>query len=407
MVSDKLVKFTKKIAAYPMSLFFYLYISTFLIYLPSNPALTRSFRLLALVGVFCVALSVSSMRKELFDNIKSFSGLTKLLVLIIIGAIVWSSLGPLSFDNRLFIGSSPEYLGTVTWLLFIGLGALFMKYVRLHLLSRGVALVFVASIAVSLLANSFYIRQGFRMAGVMFQPTTMGMYGIIAALVSAYLLIKQTKPHVLFYVSFALSVLTVLLSQSRIAYVTLAVLLSVCSLYYFNKRKKMALGAAAIVVFIAIIPQVSQNYFSRFQSDSVQKGLTYRLDLYKVAGKDVLLNNPIKGNGPDSLPLAINNTNLVPEEIAKSLSLGWRFLSAHDLFFDMAYFFGCVAAIATLILTALAIKQTSVHLTEKNLFLLMIFAVLLINALFNVPSLELTSLYFVMMFGLLNHEKTA
>src|SRR3989344_951081 len=171
MVSDKLVKFTKKIAAYPMSLFFYLYISTFLIYLPSNPALTRSFRLLALVGVFCVALSVSSMRKELFDNIKSFSALTKLLVLITIGAIVWSSLGPLSSDNRLFIGSSPEYLGIVTWLLFIGLGALFMKYVRLHLLSRGVALVFVASIAVSLLANSFYIRQGFRMAGVMFQPT--------------------------------------------------------------------------------------------------------------------------------------------------------------------------------------------------------------------------------------------
>jgi hypothetical protein len=158
------------------------------------------------------------------------------------------------------------------------------------------------------------------------------------------------------------------------------------------------------------LPFAFQGYFSRYRQESIVHGSSYRLEIYEIVGKEVLAHNLILGNGTRALPADLNNRRAVPEDIARTLDQGYVFISAHDLFLDVAFYFGIIASVALLVLVAcglrtfLATRDTSLEAINY----LLLFGVLLMNSLVNVPTVELTSLFFIVLFGLFSprlHEK--
>lgn len=316
--------------------------------------------------------------------------------------MLWSSIRLFINSNEVTLwGIVPDYLGILPWMLFITLGLLFMRSAHRLLLSRPTLYILSLALIVSLFYNSFYVRHGFREAGVMFQPTTMAMYGLFGSVLCLHQLERSPrwKWQILNLLLLILSVSTVMLCQSRVAYILLLIILSAWAVKQSRKHLGLAVQIAVLIICLAVIPQVASNYFSRFSSHSVDRGISYRLDIYKTAGTDVARHNYLIGNGPATLPLAINNQNAVPPEIAKSLNLGFRFLSTHDLYFDFAYYFGCLAALLLLGLTTLALLHLYKMGGPESLALLALLVVMIGNALANVPSIELTSMYFIVLFG--------
>lgn len=404
MTSDNSRNSRKKPARI-VPVFFYSYICVPLLYIPSLPNLTRELRLLALMGILSVALLLPRTRTEFGRNFTELPKNVKLLLLGILLAILTSTLTSHSRDTA-FIGVPPEYLGLLSWLLFLGIGLLFRQDAIKLLLTRTTLYIFTAALVVSLLTNIFYIIHGFRISGIMFQSTTMAMYALVCAVLCLHQLsIDGRRRQITNYLILLLSIATVMLCQSRIGYVMLTLILSLLALRHFKARRGFALILTGLVVIITVLPQLQTDYFMRFQSDRVHRGITYRAHLYKASVPDLLKHNLIIGNGPATLPSAINNPSAVPEDVAASLKLGYTFLSTHDMYFDFAYFFGSGAVFALLILTYLTIKNFIGKYDIRNLTLLLLIIVMIGNALFNIPSLELTSMYFVIMFALLESER--
>lgn len=391
-----------KIPAQLLPVFYYLFLATPLLYISSSPLLTRSIRLVALVSILATAVTFPAIGKSFVRNIKTLSMPLKIILGVLLSAMLLSSVRSLPDTANTLVGSSPEYLGLLTWLLFISLGVLFSG-VAIKLLFTLPTLIIGSSILMaSLVFDEFYIKHGLRVAGVFFQPTTMAMFACVLLVPSIYhLLSTERRVKAIAAVTTLLCVITVLLSQSRVGYVSLLIVLAVMTFRTIPRSVKTSVGLISLLLLIVTIPLLHLDFFSRFAADSVQRGVAYRSDIYITAGKDVLTHNFLLGNGPSSLPVAINNQNAVPEEIAKSLDSGYSFNSAHDLYFDVAYYFGVMAAIALAILTFIAFYRTirSGHYLAVEAVLVGL--VLLFNALLNIPSLELTGLFFVVIFDML------
>lgn len=392
-----------------LPLLFYAWIALPLVYLADLSVTTKALRFTLLVAVAIVALSFHATRQVFWNNIQKLPYHSKVLWGVILLSVTLTSLYALWYQNLILLNAPPEYLGLVTWIVFIILGLVFKNKVGNLLFSPVTLYIFGFALVLSLLYSIFYIRLGARVAGVMLQPTTMAMYASIAAILSLQQLRiskKSLQKSVSVFI-LLLSVATVILCQSRVGTTALIVSLLIWLFHAGRQSKKIRLGLLILISLTVVLHIISPSYFSRFRSQSVYRGVVYRLDLYKTSAKDLVEHNVIVGNGPATLPMAINNTDLVPENIALSLNLGFNFSSTHDLFFDFAYYFGLLGALSLVTLSIYAVLYYFRNANSFNLAYLLIFMVLLANAFLNVPSLELTSMYFVVLFGLLANGFTA
>ena len=388
-----------------LSVFFYMFAGLPLIYLPDRPELSRDIRMVALIVLTALVMLADSSRRQFFANCRQLPPIVKVCLSTIVVLMLASTFKMMqdTFGVTLF-GKAPDYLGVMTWLLFLGFGIAFMRDAIRLLLSRVSLYIFLLIICISLFTNIFYITHGLRVAGVMFQPTTMAMYAAFGAVICLHQFRSKQKDRitqVMAGLGLLLSTATVMLCQSRVSYIVLAICLSAVALHDIKKRPKQTVLLSLLVVVIAALPHLRPGFFERFQSDSVNRGASYRFELYKTSVPDLARHNIVLGNGPGSLPIAINNPTVVPEEIAATLKQGESFASTHDLFLDYAYFFGCLAMILLMGGSVLAVKTG--YLTPGPLRLggLLLFFALFSNALLNIPSIELTSLYFVVVLGLI------
>ncbi len=379
------------------ALLYYLIFALPLTYIIDQPLVSRAIRLSVLLGAVALILSTVLAREMFrrFYELKRYTRwLTVAIVVAILAAILTSSD---SLETRL-LGLVPEYLGGLTWLAFIIFGVTVARFSKTLMSTKVILPISLIILLVSLLINRFNLHYGLRVSGLLLQATSMAMFACLTFAIGLKATRVQTQRRwrVCSFIVVALSLAVVILTQSRIGYISVA-LLSVGSVWVGGQTHRFEVIIAVLsCLAVLVLPQFAQDYFSRFRITSVQKGVEYRLDLYEISGRDLLRNNLIMGNGPSSLPPAINNRNEVPDDIQKSLQSGDVFLSTHDLYFDFAYYFGVAAGLCLLVLSTIAMV---LYLRAKEYFMLACFGVLGINALFNTPSLELTSLYFVFIFA--------
>lgn len=372
------------------------------LYWIGSPVNSRMLRFMVLLGLTCGVACSSSYRRDIVNGFKALPTFVKWLCgLMGLIMVVSAAVSVLPWDIKL-IGYKPEFMGLLAWLIFASLGLLFSKSLKHQLLSGSVLVVAFLSLAGSFVYNWWGIVNGLRMSGLMFQPTTFAMYALVVLIICLHhLYFAQPKWRtVLAGVTAALAAVAIALTQSRVGYVSAVLVLAVWLLRHYRQRLVVSVLLAGLIVAFGLLPRLNYQYFERFYAQSVSRGVSYRLDLYKTSARDLAAHNLVIGSGPSSLPRAINDPNQVPDEIATTLKLGYSFVSTHDLYFDLAYYFGLLVMMAFGGLSLLAAWQGWRQL-HQNEVLLLIFAVLVLNALLNVPSLELTSLYIVIMFGLL------
>ena len=375
-------------------LFFYIFLAVPLVYVHDDPVLSRTVRFLVLFLVLLLILFTASLRNKVIENYRRLPSAGRLALALISVLMIGSLLKSQDGINTALLGLTPEYLGLFSWFAFGVLALLLADRLHEYLLKRGTLVFFLSVMIGSLYIDRYFIKYGMRVSGLLLQATSMGVYAALGCVIGLWHLrtAKNRSGQVLAGALIVLSLVAVLLTQSRVGYLGLAIVCSMLVVHLLAEHRKMiALIAAVVVLAVAVLPRLIPNYFERFDDSTVSIGISYRLDLYATSVRDLVSHNLLLGNGPSSLPVAINNENLVPEDIQKSLRTGDIFLSSHNLYLDMGYFFGLVAAIALLLLSIHALivglRHTSVELEQMLLYIL-----LLLNALINVPSLELTSL---------------
>lgn len=381
---------------------FYMFLAIPLLYISTGPATTRALRYTALLGIPLFALTLSEPRRAFTDNLRKLDTVTRICLGVFVVTGLASCVKRLHDPLNTIVGSSPDYLGLLTWIVFLIIGILFAKTIRQKLFSPGALAIGCVILIISLLFDTFYIKHGLRVAGVFFQPTTMGMYATLVAVLSYRQLVQKIIwMRILGSTTLLLATSVVILSQSRVAYLLLLLASAALASKYLRKHVRLLWVPLSIIILLAVIPILHLDYFSRLQADSIDRGTVYRLDLYKVAGRDVLEHNVLLGNGANTLPRAINDQNQVPEEIAQSLDLGYTFASSHNLFFDLSYYFGIINAVSVVYLLYRSFKNNRLLAKDIRIEYILVLTVLAANASVNIPSLELTSLLFLTLFGLL------
>lgn len=402
------------------SVFYFYLLIPLLTYIPINRPLSRSLRIFLYLGLALLFFGVPKLRQVLGNNFSSLRNYVKVPLMVIMFAIVISSFVAFTKGVDVFeilFGVSPDYLGLVTWLLFIILGIGLQDSVRKYLFSNLSLAILFFSMLVGLLWEIYYIRMGFRLSGIMYQSTTLAMYACIGLVISLQQMTKQKSiassssgalssrdSKILIAATFFISIATIIFSQSRGGYVVMLIVLSLWVVKHVRSALFWCLLLTCFITALVILPKIESSYFTRLTSSSVSKGIDYRMDLYNLTIKENIDHPKIIGDGPNALPVYINNQTKVPEEIAKTLQDGELFGSTHDLYFDFMYLFGFIAAISLIYLTGMSVIRGF----KNDRSLLLIFGVLIFNALLNVPSLELTSLYFIVMIALYygdNHKK--
>jgi len=355
------------------------------------------------VFILGFVFSVSEIRNHVVQNFKSLTKLVKFILIFVVTMAVFSAIRSVETSKIVLFGISPEYNGGLLWASYLLLGLLFKDIARSLLLSRTTIYIFLAMIASSLVFDKFYITHGYRVGGLLLQATSMAAYASIGAVLALNRLSNYKKLGLRYWpemLLFILSLVTIVLTQSRVGYIELVIVLSLWSLKYVRKSPRIVIALLMVIIALPIMTNVNQSFFARFRSESIERGWTYRIDLYKLSAQDLLKHNVIVGNGPGTLPPAINNLNVVPDEIALTLNMGIVFGSTHDMFLDMSYYFGIISSLGIILISLLAFSKR-VFMDNESYVLLLIFIILIMNALFNTQSIELTSLYFIVLFALL------
>lgn len=396
---------------------FFLYIAIPVItYFPANPVLSRTARAFLYLSVATLIVGHSTLRAEFIATFRSFRKDVKFVLSALCALFFLSMLrgliGGAPVEDVIF-GAPPEYLGIVMWFVFVTIGIGLRQGFRQYIASPFILVVIQIGLIASMLWQYYYLLHGLRLDGLMYQATTMSFYaclGLTLAL-NAIRPFGKVGPSAkqsglawgIFRVAaVAVSSLAIITTQSRVGYMVMIGTFGYWAWRVYKPRQIYAVAAVLVIVVLAVLPRAYPDYFSRLQGNNVSKGVSYRNDIYKTTARDTLKPDRLIGKGPSALPDAINNKNAVPEDIAKSLNEDFIFSSTHDLYLDFVYMFGGLSAIALLYLTVRALRD---GLRQDRLYLLL-FAIVLINALLNVPSLELTSLFFVGLFVLLASRST-
>ncbi len=391
------------------SLFFYVFFSLPLFYIFDHPVISRTIRFSVLFGLLLLIFCIRSTRIIFWRNLLRLNRFIKIALGVFVASLVVSTLFAQSDVRTALFGLNPEYFGFVSWVSLLALAVLFYDRLATLLTSKTTLILSLLILSASLISSYFEILHGMRMPGLILQATSMGMYAVFAAVIGFWHLrlsgSKRTK-----WLSVALITLSfaaVILTQSRIATASFIFSLGVVAVHAFLSKPKHSCRAwLAVVLLLAasLIPRVSASYFARFQTDSVNSGVSYRLELYRLTATDIIHNNIALGNGPSSLPESINNESAVPEDIQLSLQVGDVFFSSHDLYLDMGYSFGLTASLIIIGMTAMALWHGFFRPQQQSWELGLLFAVCVMNALVNVTSLELTPWYFVILLGIIGHH---
>lgn len=377
--------------------FFFLFLALSLIYIPSDAGLSRTLRVILLLAVAVLVVTVQPLRRILVANFLILDKwkriLLMVLVFLVVASVIWGER-----SSTIVFGSSPEYLGLLTWLAFGLVAVMCSDKIQDVLTSRWCAYLFGIATMLSLTNEYFYLLHGYRVGGVMFQATTMAIYATITLILASNRLLHRLPrwDYVLTGSIYVCGLVAVITSQSRVGFIALIVGLAHYLVVGLRQRKVVGVLAGLSLLVLIVAPAIYGNYFSRFNDAKVGEGISYRLDLYKVSASDLVKHHVFFGKGPSSLPTAINNQHEVSEPVAKSLNEGYIFLSTHDLFFDFTYFFGGIALAILLLFTLYAWLG---YLIDDLTVPMLVMTVLVINALFNVPSIELTGLLFILILG--------
>lgn len=373
-----------------------------LLYVATDNGVVRGFRLLVILALGLGLGLFAMFRQHALTFWKRLDRGPKIALSVLIASIGIST-ALSSMNSDALFGLSPAYLGVASWLCFIAVAIFLSSKFNTILLSWvGFGVATLVSI-ISLLTSTFYIQYGFRVSGLLLQETALGCYAGIGAIIALYLLRNNLKPQFryLLVAGFAINITTLILTQSRAFYAATIIACAVWAYYTYRQSRASAIVSLIGILVLTLAPIVGGSYFARFESSSMQNGIQYRADMYRVAARDIARENYLIGNGANSLPPDLNNENTVPADIAKTLKEGNVFMSAHDLFFDTAYYFGIPAAISLIYLFGMAAYKL---MRQRQLALVLILGLLLVNALINVPSLELTLLSFVVAFGALSYK---
>ncbi len=388
----------------PFAWLLFAYLLTPLLYFPNEATFSRTLRVIWLVGITLATICWPPFYSLIKRNYLDLPKFSKASLIVIAVAMVLSTIFGFSSSPNFLLGTPPEFLGLIEWICFVWLGLAFLNDAKRVLLSKPLLYVFTLCCFFSITTELYFIRFGYRAVGVMFHPTTMSMFAVCVVVLGAHQFIHSKLKKwekIAFAISGTSATLVVIFSQSRIGYILFAFSLLLFAWIYRKTYPYVALFYSCLVMLVVLLPVVNKAYFLRFQSASVERGIHYRIGLYKTSATDIVRHRLVLGHGANTIPTAINNQNLVPEDIAKSLHRGNRFVSTHDLFFDMAYNFGLLSALCLLILTGMGLYRAWV--THKIWFLLL--AILFANAIVNVPSIELTPLYLIVLFASLGSNR--
>lgn|GEM_PF-1411119 len=390
----------QRVASAQSKLLFLLFWSLPFVLVNDSVANTRVARLLYLFLICSWIIASDRLRGQFLHNFNSLNRNIRLLFwAIVLSAVLSTLLSDVPTGVRL-IGFNPEFLGLATWAAFAVIGITLAHSFQKIVLSKIVLAFTSAILFIGLVYNKFYIYYGIRVNGLLLQSTTMSMYAVMCLAIGLYGLNSKDKIHrLLSTLCIVLSTLTVIFTQSRVGYVAFVIVLFMWGLNRMKSWPAVALIAIIAMLTLSSLPHVFGNYFIRLRSSQVERGISYRVDMYRLSATDVLKKKLFVGDGPGVLPAAINDKDLVPEEIARTLEEDNLFVSTHDLYLDFAYVFGGLASLGLIVVSVYAVV---INLMKRaNGFLLVLFTVMILNALLNVPSLELTSMYFVALFALL------
>lgn len=376
-----------------------------LVFVNRQYLLSSSLRLGLLFGI-CISLWLLNYQKAL----KALVNLTLLGKLgfggLVVGLIV-STIYSVAPAQTLFLGFPKEYQGLIAWALYLLIGVHFIGYkmnekiedINRHLVN--------AIIVLSVYVNFSYLSFAFRLEGLLTQATVMGMYACIGVLLNSLWIARVKKLGIFPILFLFVSLAAVLLSQSRVAlYVAATILIVVAGLFFNRAFVRCTLIIGTLLAFV-VVPPLVPTYFNRLNGDNVEKGAIYRLDLYNLATQNIEKKYLLSGLGASTLPKGINDKEQVPEQILKTLDQGFVFISAHDIFFDILFYFGGFALFGFIALLFNTVKRIYTALRkQEELALMGIFCIAVINGIVNTPSLEFTSLLFVTVFALQTQKST-
>ena len=392
--------------SYPLRSLFYVFMALPLVYIPGHHIYARGLRISFVIFIAIASCLMPILYREVVKNFGRMHPIAQRILIIIIGLMCLSILfSKLDFGLLLF-GREPDYLGILGWLSIVMFGLLLADNLNRLLFSQAVQRIVGAVLIISLVMGSAAVIGGYRMPGLMMQATTMGMYAVLALIVSLHQFIAKAKSPMQKYESLIvvlLSITSVIFTQSRISYLALVLVLTYFAYKYVNRRA-IVFVMITVSCVVSIIALISTEYFSRLEVASVGRGVTYRMHIYQTVAGEALKHNIIVGNGPGVLPIYLNNVDFVPEDIAKTLNEGLIFISAHDLFLDFALYFGVVAALLLLGLCLWVLinnvdskVKRSIDSPPTKLY----FTVLMLNATCNTISPEILTLTIAVLFSLL------
>lgn len=401
-LSKTLSQAIDRVFAKPVDSLFYVFMALPLLYVPGHHIYFRTLRVFYIIATAVLILSVPSLRARLFKNVdllgKRGFWLLLTILLFMIASTTTSQLEP----ALLLLGREPDYMGILAWLSIIVFGLFFARRLQSLLFSPTSLLIMAAVLGGSLAWGARAILMGYRAPGLMMQATTMAMYATLVAAVALHLYLKESthrRSKLLAVVSVILSVLTVVSTQSRVGYAVLIIVFTHFASRIVRTHKRVMLGLVSVAIGLTLFAAMSDSqHIQRMQAASVHRGVAYRLNIYKVTGVDIIKNNYLLGDGPSALPLSLNNIDEVPEDIAVTLREKLLFVSSHDLFIDMAQYFGLFVGVATFLV---CIRVLFVGLASNQLDLKIAFVVLLLNALCNTVSPEMTAMLAMVLFSIL------
>ena len=379
---------------------FLVYLCIPLVYIPDRYNLSNAIRTMLLFAITIILISQNGIISRTLNKLKNVNLTNKIIVCFIVVLPFISIVLAQQSLTISIIGTVPVYLGLLSWLCFISLAIVYRNSLIQYLTHWSAIIIFGLVLLLSLIIDNYYLLNGMRISGLLMQSTTLSMYGLVACIAIMYALVskKPTKTHrLIYYFTLVGILLAIFASHSRIGYLGLIVTFCLFGVRFAKKSKAVSIIIVLVITILPLLVVIQKNYFYRFQSNMIESGSSYRLSMYYISGKDIVKNNPIIGNGPGSLPPAINDRSKVPQDIADTLDQSVIFSSTHNLFLDMAYYFGLLFSFVILVVSVLTLFF-GIKSKKNDIYVLsIIFIALFLNTFFNVPSIELTSLYFIVL----------
>lgn len=388
-------------------LLFYLYLSIPLFFIPNEGYRTTTLRLILIMACALIAVAVPKIRVQTIISFKKKPKINLLLFVVALLMLISSLFTDKAISVRI-IGDVPDYIGIVFWVSTYIIALAISSELKYVLFSKPSMIILALVLGISLFTDKFYILNGFRIDGLLMQSTSMSLYALFALIIASTFFMlsnKQPSDYLLSSVVASMALPNIILSQSRIGILGLIVALGLLAIIFARNYitvSKQFVGITAIVATLVVLMGTS---FSRFKLSSIEFGISYRLDIYLTSLRDLLNNNLFIGNGAGSLPLALNDRSTVPPDILATLNKEYTFSSAHNLFLDFGNMFGLIATSIILYLIGAALFTNN---SSKNLrisVLKVCLFVLVLNALFNVSQIELTSFLIIITFALLYDDQ--